>query len=59
MLANVPIAYASTLIELWAGGFSLGGVPVDWTVDWITEINASRREHVSRPSAICNKQTYI
>ena len=54
MLANVPVACASTLKELWVEGFSLGGVPVDWTIDWITGIDASRREHVSHPGAICN-----
>ena len=49
MLVNVPIACASILEELWAGGFASGGVFVDWT----TGIDASPRERVSHPSAIC------
>ena len=38
------------IYNIKAGGFASGGVPVDWT----TGINASPRERVSRPSAICN-----
>ena len=45
MLVNV-----SALEELWAGGFASRGV----SVDWITGIDASPRERVSRPGAICN-----
>ena len=48
MLVN---AYA--LEELWAGGFASGGVSVDWTIDRTTGIDASPRERVSRPGAIC------
>ena len=53
MLVNASVVCASELEELWAGGFALGGVSVDWTVDRTTGINASPREHVSHPSAIC------
>ena len=50
MLVNVLVVCASALGELWAGGFASGGVYVDWT----TEIDASSRERISRPSVICN-----
>ena len=53
MLVNTPIVCASELEELWARGFALGGVSVDWTVDRTTGIDASPRERVSHPSAIC------
>ena len=53
MLVNVPVVCASELKELWVGGFASGGVSVDWTVDRTTGINASPRERVSHPSAIC------
>ena len=58
MLVNVPVVCASALEELWAGGFASGGVSVDWTVDRTTGIDASPRERVSRPGAICKKHTY-
>ena len=51
MLVNAPVAYASTLEELCAGGFALRGVLVDWTVNWTTRIDALPRECVSHPSA--------
>ena len=50
MLVNAPVVCASTLEELWAGGFTLGGV----FVDWATKIDVSHRKRVSRPGAICN-----
>ena len=54
MLVNASVVCAFALEEFCMGGFASGGVSVDWTVDWITGINASPREHVSRPGAICN-----
>ena len=53
MLVNASVVYASALEELWVGGFASGGVSVDWTIDQITEIDASPRERVSRLGAIC------
>ena len=54
MLVNALVACAYVLEELWAEGFALGGVFVDWIVDWTIGIDASPRERVSRPGAICN-----
>ena len=54
MLVNALVVCASTLEELWTGGFASGGVSVDWTVDWTTGIDALPCEHVSRPDVICN-----
>ena len=53
MLVNVPVVCASALEELWAGGFASKGVSVNWTVDRTTGVDASPRERVSRPGAIC------
>ena len=53
MLVNKLVVYAFALEELWAGGFALGGVSVDWTVDRTTRIDFSPRERVSRPGTIC------
>ena len=54
VLINVLVVCTSALEELWVGGFFLGGVSVDWTIDWTTKIDASPRERVSHPGAICN-----
>ena len=53
VLVNAPVVCAFVLGELWAGGFALGGVSVDWTVDRTTGIDATPCERVSRPGAIC------
>ena len=62
MLVNALVVCASALEELWTGGLASGGVSIDWTVDWTTRINASPRECVSHPGAICKyvttKHTY-
>ena len=52
MLVNALVVSASALEELWGGGFASGGVSIDWTLDRTTGIDASPREHVSRPGAI-------
>ena len=41
---------ASALEELWAGGFALRGVSVNWTIG----IDASPHKRVSRPDVIYN-----
>ena len=54
MLTNVPVGCASALEELWVEGFTSGSVPVDWTIDWTTGIDALPRECVIRLGAIFN-----
>ena len=54
MIANVSVGCASTLEELWAGGFASRGGSDDIPIDWNTKKDASCRERFSRPDAICN-----
>ena len=54
MLVIVLVECTSTLEELWVEGSTLGGGSDDVPIDKTIGKDASPRECVSRPGAICN-----